>query len=534
MVFPSRGCITCKTRRIKCDSVHPICGRCQKASRDCAWDQNEAAGLLFKSENAFAQGKPRRPWKPREREEDAIVAIPSEIVPENHVSLSSLEDYDASHFWLENYVFRDDEIPEFAREYSHYLVFYRNRAQPSSSLRLVMSAFSYALSGRAMREDKAIEKASDLFAQGIAKMQAELSELSQDNIDELIVTTMLMASYENVMYRDARHRTENNMYRGMGHRTREGVALPPSIPNVTGSEFWKDVCHHKGAAGLLKLRQQHGWTPNLALDRAVRRQLIRTCILRGIPAGGWFHDGAYFGEEGPVLSLDSIVVRVATLRSNSLPLFLPKSRRFVSELRPADIVAEARDLDTDLESWSRTIPADWKFSIESCPEPGAAFDGLTHVYATHGHGTVWNRYRATRLIVSSIRRRALAVMAQCSSMGTSTNAEQDVCLEKIGSLSRDLCRSVPFFLTSPVNPAQDNGFSRVVNIGGKEVYTNEEILPKLATLLAWPLTLAISTDGVPEPQKQWLKQQLKSISSALGDAVLEILTEDNEDSEFQF
>lgn len=101
----------------------------------------------------------------------------------------------------------------------------------------------------------------------------------------------------------------------------------------------------------------------------------------------------------------------------------------------------------------------------------------------------------------------------------------------MASLSRDLCRSVPFSLTSLANPAHDTEFSRVIKIGGKEVYTNDEILPKLAILLAWPLTLAISTDGVPEPEKLWLKQQLKSIAGSLGDAVLDTLTEE---SEFKF
>lgn len=219
------------------------------------------------------------------------------------------------------------------------------------------------------------------------------------------------------------------------------------------------------------------------------------------------------------------MVRVAALRVKSLLLFLPKSARFSDELRPSEIVLEARDLDTDLESWWRTIPEDWKFSVEHSPESDATLEELVHVYPTHGHATIWNRYRAIHLIVNSIRRRALSVMAQCSSAAVMVNAEQEECLEKIGSISRDLCRGVSVFLTSPVDSTHDTGFSRMIKIGGKIVYTNDRILPKLATLLAWPLTLAISTDGVPEPQNLWLKMQLKYIVSALGDAVLDTITE---------
>lgn len=32
---PSRGCWTCKTRRIKCDESYPTCSRCVKARRTC-------------------------------------------------------------------------------------------------------------------------------------------------------------------------------------------------------------------------------------------------------------------------------------------------------------------------------------------------------------------------------------------------------------------------------------------------------------------------------------------------------------------
>lgn len=31
----SKGCISCKARRVKCDETHPICQRCQKAGIEC-------------------------------------------------------------------------------------------------------------------------------------------------------------------------------------------------------------------------------------------------------------------------------------------------------------------------------------------------------------------------------------------------------------------------------------------------------------------------------------------------------------------
>ncbi|KAI1408379.1 hypothetical protein F5Y13DRAFT_111593 [Hypoxylon sp. FL1857] len=519
MVFPSRGCITCKQRRIKCDSVHPTCGRCQKASRSCVWDQNEEAGLLFKSENAFAQGKPRRPWKPRERDVEIGEVVPTSFTPDlaldSPTSPLPPPDDEAFHFWVDNYMFKDDELPEFAREYSHYVIAYWDKARPDSSLRLAVSAVSHAVFGRAKKADELIEDAEKLFSQSIGKMRSEFHELTQDNIDEVLVTTMLMAFYENIMYGDERHHSQNQ------------GSIPD--PDVVGSRFWKKVCHHEGAAGLLKLRQEHGWTPNLALERAARRQLIRTCILRGIPEAPWLQDGAQFGEEGPMLDLDSIMIRVASLRQRSLPLFLPKSARFSSQLHPGHIAAEGQDLDTALESWARNVPDDWKFSAQSGSTVDITFDGLIHIYPSHGHGAIWNRYRAVHIIVNSIRKRALSIMAQCSAQTVSANAEQEICQEKIASLATDLCRGIPFFIASR-NDIQESTASpmRAIKIGNNVIHTNYEILPKLATLLAWPLTLAVSTEPVPEPQKQYLKIKLKSVANALGDSILESVAGEGE------
>ncbi|KAI1136295.1 hypothetical protein F5Y05DRAFT_117244 [Hypoxylon sp. FL0543] len=516
MVFPSRGCIVCKQRRIKCDSVHPTCGRCQKASRACVWDQDEEAGLLFRSENAFAQGKPRRPWKPRERDvELAEVAAPvsPDSVTNSPTSLLPPIEDEAFRFWIENYIFSDDELPEFAREYSHYLTAYWDKTQRDSSLRLAVSAVSHAVFGRAKKAEKLIKDAEKIFSQSIVKMRNEFNGLTQDNIDEVLVTTMLMAFYENVMYAEERHRSQN-----------QDSSLDP---DVVGSRFWEKVCHHEGAAGLLKLRQERGWTPNLALERAARRQLIRTCILRGIPEAPWLQDGAQFGEEGPMLGLDSIMVRVASLRQKSLHLFLPKSARFSSQLHPSHIAEEAQDLDNALDTWIRDLPEDWGLSTRPGSTAGASFDGLIHIYPSHGHGAVWSRYYAVHIVVNSIRERALSVMTQCSSQTMSASAERKICQEKIASLSTDLCRGIPFFVASHAAP-HDPLSTRMIRIGGNVIHTNYEILPKLATLLAWPLTLVISTEAVPEPQKQYLKIKLKCVADALGDSILESVAEHEE------
>jgi hypothetical protein len=64
---------------------------------------------------------------------------------------------------------------------------------------LALFTFSHAVFGRANHVEKALEEAERAHAQSIAAMQKEmenLEQLSDDNIDQLLVTTMLMSSYQ--------------------------------------------------------------------------------------------------------------------------------------------------------------------------------------------------------------------------------------------------------------------------------------------------------------------------------------------------
>jgi hypothetical protein len=131
------------------------------------------------------------------------------------------------------------------------------------------------------------------------------------------------------------------------------IPHPSSEVDEVGSRLWKSLCHHEGALALLKLRQQHGPPPYLPLHRVVRRQVvshytaehstvsdiylttyllqIRTYILRGIPIPDFLQNGAHYGEEGPALEFDSLMVRVAALRARSLALFSGKDAETCSD-----------------------------------------------------------------------------------------------------------------------------------------------------------------------------------------------------------
>jgi hypothetical protein len=154
--------------------------------------------MHFKIENSFAGGKPRRPRKPKKplTEPAKIPSVPaSEFSPQAAHAL----DVQAFHYWLENWMFRLEDLPEIGHMYSEHVLFHWARARPGSGLHLALFTFSHAVFGRANHVEKALEVAERAHAQSIAAIQKEmedLEQLSDENIDQLLVTTMLMSSYQ--------------------------------------------------------------------------------------------------------------------------------------------------------------------------------------------------------------------------------------------------------------------------------------------------------------------------------------------------
>ncbi|PYH35479.1 Zn(II)2Cys6 transcription factor [Aspergillus neoniger CBS 115656] len=43
-----KTCLTCKSRKVRCDGVQPVCGRCSKSSRSCRYAQHRSATIAFR------------------------------------------------------------------------------------------------------------------------------------------------------------------------------------------------------------------------------------------------------------------------------------------------------------------------------------------------------------------------------------------------------------------------------------------------------------------------------------------------------
>ena len=164
---PSTACCFADTlqdsiRKIyQCDIARPSCARCLKANRSCSWESKHDTQVVFRSENAFAQGQRRRPKKQFIGGE--LPSLVAEVAGAQTSTISrplsiSLETC-ALHYWERNFTAAPDDVPDVAQEYLNFVLGDSGRCSPDSSLQQALSACTLATFGKMRHVNTALEVA---------------------------------------------------------------------------------------------------------------------------------------------------------------------------------------------------------------------------------------------------------------------------------------------------------------------------------------------------------------------------------------
>ena len=255
----TRGCRTCVQRRVKCDAARPICERCAKGNRTCIWNPNEQGGLRFLDESSFAQGKARRPRVSKVASPSATATVTTLAPSPRPPPTLSLDDH-AFQYWAQTNVTQAGTLHEAAHEWHTHVIPYWIKAKPGSCLYLAVSTLSRAVFGRARGVPQALAQADRSYAQCLYKTQQAVGGQSHENMDELLLTTMMMGYFENIRYNINTSETS----------VRETDAVGTRYTNV--------FCHYEGAMGLLRIRRECGVDTDATLDKVARRQIVSVSI----------------------------------------------------------------------------------------------------------------------------------------------------------------------------------------------------------------------------------------------------------------
>lgn len=105
-------------------------------------------------------------------------------------------DTHALNHWIRNFVFGVDGYQDSDYQGNELIIAQWSDAKLGSALDLALQAFSQIIFGRTQRVPEAIDQASQLYYQTVIKLNADLKNPAADKIDELLVATMLMGSFE--------------------------------------------------------------------------------------------------------------------------------------------------------------------------------------------------------------------------------------------------------------------------------------------------------------------------------------------------
>ncbi|EKG09917.1 hypothetical protein MPH_13007 [Macrophomina phaseolina MS6] len=523
---PSRGCQTCKTRRIRCDEVRPSCGNCRKSGRTCPGFPDEF-DLIFRNENAAVARRTKRAaskqkaspttsssspstessqQSPQQSANQEINSLPvvkqttSNEPPEFRVlpQENALQAFFAwrgpslpqgLHFSIEAqataFFFRNFVLPpqqkECERGFFDILLPYFNETPEASPLHLATHAVSLAVLGNYPGRAQLMREAARFYGQALQKAQLALKDPAQAKSDETLLTIMMFVLYETL------------------HNANYSITA------------W---AHHiDGAVTLTKLRgrQQLEQPKSRKLFQAVRAMMLTNAMQRcepveefpGVP--GWT-----IQEENPANRLTVISMGLPALRSRVRALMSNKVRG--NRIEEAwSLIAAARKVDSDLQEWANSLSDNWAhrtiaYTTEMPTDVRTAerWIGPVHAYADVWTSHIWNDYRITRVFTLSI------IMACCSVISPkSTDLSVKALLANAHFISQglidDLCASVPFHMSFDLQ-------NRVI-----QADQDREAAEALGGfLLVWHVFVAANVECIPEHQRAWLQGRLLHIGREFG------------------
>lgn len=104
----------------------------------------------------------------------------------------------AFHFWRENLTSWPKDLWDIGQEYGAAGARYISscKEEPATSIELAVSAFSLVIFGRVKKAYEVLHRAESVYSRSITQLRKELSRLSNDTIDNLLVATIILSKFD--------------------------------------------------------------------------------------------------------------------------------------------------------------------------------------------------------------------------------------------------------------------------------------------------------------------------------------------------
>ncbi|KAK3490143.1 uncharacterized protein B0T23DRAFT_318108 [Neurospora hispaniola] len=504
---PSRGCRTCRARRIKCDEGKPTCKQCAKSKRECAGYRNEfeivhrdqtkstvrrMTKALNKSRSTTTSTLPSpRPSPTRQQTPDPIATL---TVPLAQRAIC----YFASNFLY---------VPLGHMPHGHmdYLVPLIDCAPPDSALRSAFNACAIAALGN--REKANNVNLTNLSLRehtvALAKTHAALGNPATASSDATLATVLLLGLYE-------------------------------SITAIKESRMLAWRSHVDGAIQIVKLRgreQMRSTKTGTLLFQAVRHQVLGRALTSGTPpplGSDWWMDDIGDGSHLlPGAAMHRFALRASELRAEAAALLNGITRTVENIALMQNMAHRVYLLDQEIASCLLALPPNLRFKTlcwlsyeEVGLSPGRpnnyskleVFPGRVDMYPDFVTARTWNTARTIRLVLASLGIRLAAWLNMPADYRTTAEYARSkaICEDTIA----DVIASVPYHLGW--HTKQPGLFGNDTDRSGFVCGYEDAIKALPAWFLVWALTCVKNHDMATDEQRVWVKGRLRYIADHVG------------------
>ncbi|KAK4497691.1 hypothetical protein PRZ48_010344, partial [Zasmidium cellare] len=525
---PSRGCRTCKSRRIKCDETRPACQNCVKTNRECP-GLPEEVDLIFRTENPATRKKPKKgerkgsddvdvseirnlgddfdqvqqsvlqsqpakssrssrkgsPPKNGQNKNGAKRASRgSKVDLQGQTTFNPALEEQATTFFFNNFVLTP-RSKETTRGFLEILGPMLEAGGDGSALQLATQAVAMSTLANWPGRRHLMAKSQGLYTRALTAIQHDIQCPKQAVSDSTLLTVLMFSMYE----------------------------------SVTSSEHSVQAWarHIDGAVTIVKARgtKQFDDPRALLLFRAVRTQMLTSSIQqrKAIPdfpgPRGWMSDAE--GENTAASSLLEFSVLLPNILAKAKTLFTSEQTgETISEVTA--LLHQAHEIQQALLQWESQMPPQWCYSSVANIPTRAKMDkidemdtwpGVLHIYKDVHVACVRNNTRVSQILCSSI---VIDALKWLDPLHFQMDERFTLAKMRLQSLVDDICYSVPFHLYGPdvVHKIRPNGQIRNPGqaLGGY--------------FLIWPLFTASNIQDIPDLQRRWLRGRLQTIARQYG------------------
>ncbi len=198
--------------------------------------------------------------------------------------------------------------------------------------------------------------------------------------------------------------------------------------------------------------------------------------------------------ELPAHRLSFIVARISGLRA------AVKDNAIIDT---SSIVLSFLSIEAALAEWVTLLPPRWAYTTVDTTESDTHYGRQHHVYEDIWIASVWNSYRCVRLLCNE---EILVHIGRLSSslslsLGVDYSAQARMSRNLLNQLAADICISATFHLGQP--KIEDGRFLF-------------ECRSLFGFYLLWPLFVAASVAGTPDPLRLWVIRVLDGIGRSMG------------------